>query len=92
MIQDGETGVLTGGDHPVPTNNVTRYNLMGMGVVESLPHLNYARRWHACTSLIIDGETVSKANQYYCFIFVLTHSICPGLPGSRRSGYQWIPL
>ena len=73
IIQDGETGVLTGGQHPeevddwkfYTTNYVTRYDLMG--VVESLPQLNYERRQHACTALDIDGKKVRPSSKhYYC--------------------------
>ena len=58
MIQDGETGVLTGGSDGSANeiDKVTRYNRDGM--VEILPSLNIARRAHACSSLDIDGKKV----------------------------------
>ena len=56
VIQDGETGVLTGGGYPV-TDKVSRYNRDGL--VEYLPNLNTERWAHACSSLEKDGETVS---------------------------------
>ena len=57
MIQDGETGVITGGKFVSFTDNVARYNRTGL--VESLPRLNTARDSHGCTSLDIDGKKVS---------------------------------
>ena len=58
MIQDGETGVLTGGSDGSANeiDKVTRYNRDGM--VEILPSINIARRGHACSSLDIDGKKV----------------------------------
>ena len=60
MIQDGDTGVLTGGrtagKQDSITNMVTRYSRTG--VEEQLPSLKTARTEHACTSLDIEGKKV----------------------------------
>ena len=66
MIQDGDTGVLTGGrtsDTPASaTNKVTRYN--STGVIEQLPTLKTARSSHTCASLDINGKKVGS--KQYC--------------------------
>ena len=65
MIQDGDTGVLTGGrltGSPLPTNKVTRYNRTG--VEEQLPSLKTARSKHTCASLDINGKKVGS--KQYC--------------------------
>ena len=57
MIQDGHTGVLTGGwSGGAVTAKVTRYNRTGMQ--EPLPTLITARGLHGCSSLDMDGKKV----------------------------------
>ena len=62
MIQDGDTGVLTGGrlteSQASVTNKVTRYNRTG--VEEQLPSLKTARSKHTCASLDINGKKVGS--------------------------------
>ena len=61
MIQDGHTGVLTGGwSGGAVTAKVTRYNRTGMQ--EPLPTLITARGLHGCSSLVIDGKKVRIAH------------------------------
>ena len=68
MIQDGQTGVLSGGwDGPWAsegsvTDKVTRYNRSGLQ--ESLPRLITRRKEHACSSLFIDGK--KACSKKYC--------------------------
>ena len=65
MIQDGDTGVLTGGrltGFPIASNKVTRYNRTG--VEEQLPSLKTARSKHTCASLDINGKKVGS--KQYC--------------------------
>ena len=66
MIQDGDTGVLTGGrltgSQASTTNKVTRYNRTG--VEEQLPTLKTARSSHTCATLDINGKKVGS--KQYC--------------------------
>ena len=71
MIQDGYTGVLTGGKSDLAaTNKVTRYNRAGNqasfpsfpGKQEQLPLLITARYKHGCSSLDIGGKKVRIAH------------------------------
>ena len=76
MIQDGETGVLTGGlsrssiwdNTEPPTTKVTRYSRTSH---QSLPSLNTPRRIHACTSLVIDGKTGSIISKNISIVLTL---------------------
>ena len=60
MIQDGDTGVLTGGSTESPaTTKVSRYSRSGLE--KYLPSLNTGRYRHGCSSLEIGEKIVSQA-------------------------------
>ena len=62
MIPDGDSMVLTGGNHGAVTN-VTRYNRTGL--VEHLPNLVQGRSSHGCSSFLSDGAKVCVVSGFH---------------------------